>query len=157
MGLGKLLTGEADFRRLAELAADGSREKADLLVGDIYGDLSWLPDSDQTGKHHHINAGVDVPLDSKLTAANFANRRETPSKADKMAALSNMIAESAVLLTAQAAKLNHSEKVYFIGNTLTGNVSLKQGLMKYCGMIGLDAGFLANGEFSGALGAYLSI
>ena len=73
-----------------------------------------------------------------------------------MAAAANMIAETTVLLTKGAADIHHSEKIYYIGSSLQDNEILKKGLLTYSRMTGLDAAFLPNGEYSGALGAYLS-
>jgi type II pantothenate kinase len=67
-----------------------------------------------------------------------------------------MIAETTVLLTKQAADFHHSKRIYYIGNSLQGNDALKKGLLTYSKMTGLDADFLPNGEYGGAVGAYLS-
>ncbi|TYS65475.1 type II pantothenate kinase [Bacillus infantis] len=153
MGLGRIFTGKADHQRLAGLAAEGNREKADLLVSDIYGDRSWLPSTSSRNKRVK---DVEAPIDGKLTAGNFANITGEPSEEDLMAAAANMIAETTVLLTKGAADIHHSEKIYYIGSSLQGNEILKKGLLTYSRMTGLDAAILPNGEYSGALGAYLS-
>lgn len=153
MGLGRIFSGKADHQRLAGLAAQGNRGNADLLVSDIYGDRSWLPSiAGQNGRQKDVEA----PIDGKLTAGNFANIAGKPSEEDLMAAAANMIAETTVLLTKGAADIHHSERIYYIGSSLLGNDALKKGLLTYSRMTGLDADFIPNGEYGGAVGAYLS-
>lgn len=138
-GLGSLLTSEADFGKLTELAKKGDKGKVDLLVKDIY-------ESD------------DPPIDGNLTAANFAKGAKVKqSEADRMAAVTNMITETIVLLTMQAAAIHQVKEVIFIGSTLIGNDSLKKGLEYYMNMMKLSATFLKNGEYCGATGAYLTV
>jgi type II pantothenate kinase len=153
MGLGRIFSGKTDYQMLAGLAAEGNREKADLLVSDIYGDRSWLP---SIAGQNEWQKDVEAPIDGKLTAGNFANISGKPSEEDLMAAAVNMIAETTVLLTKQTAGIHHSKKICYIGSSLQGNEALKKGLLTYSMMTGLDAVFLPNGEYSGALGAYLS-
>ena len=138
-GLGAILTGEGDFHRLTVLAEEGEKGLVDLLVRDIY-------ESD------------DPPIDGNLTAANFAKGNLFKhSGADRMAALSNLVVETIVLLTLQAAAIHKTKDIVFIGSTLIGNKPLKKGLEFYMNMLGLQAYFLPNGEYCGALGAYLSV
>ncbi|RHW38044.1 type II pantothenate kinase [Neobacillus notoginsengisoli] len=134
-GLGQLLAGTSDFDDLVSLASKGDRRKADLLVKDIYGD----------GRE---------PLSGELTAANFG-KSSSADKADLMAALMNLIAETVVLLSSQAALSEKVESVVFAGSTLTANQPLKDSLAAYTTMFGLKPVFLENGEFCGALGALM--
>ncbi|HEY2420884.1 MAG TPA: type II pantothenate kinase [Neobacillus sp.] len=134
-GLGSILTNEADFQQLTLLANDGEKGNVDLLIKDIY-------ESDEP------------PLDGNLTAANFAKgTNEKQTAADLMAAVTNMIVETIVLLTLQAAAIHKTKQVVFIGSTLIGNHSLHKGLTFYMNMLGLSAEFLSNGEYCGAAGA----
>jgi type II pantothenate kinase len=138
-GLGTILTNEEDFYRLTQLAHEGNKGMVDLLVKDIY-------ESDEP------------PIDGNLTAANFAKGdRLKHSGADRMAALSNLIVETIVLLTLQTAAIHNTKEIVFIGSTLIGNTSLKEGLEYYMNMLGFTSSFLPNGEYCGALGAFLSV
>jgi type II pantothenate kinase len=138
-GLGSMLTKADQFQQLVDLAAKGEKENVDMLVKDIY-------ESDAP------------PIDGHLTAANFAKGlRVKHSEADRMAALTNMIAETLVLLTLQAAVIHQVKDVVFIGSTLVGNTTLKNTLNVFMDQLGLSAIFLKNGEYCGAVGAFLSI
>lgn len=139
MGLGALLTNEAGYEQLTELAAKGKKEHLDLLVKDIY-------ESDEP------------PINGDLTAANFAKGLQVKhSDEDRMAAVTNMIAETIMLLTLQAAAIHKVKEVVFIGSSLIDNPMLKGTLHNYMTMLGLQAIFLKNGEYCGALGAFLSV
>jgi type II pantothenate kinase len=139
MGLGKIFAETDDFSELVSLAAEGNKGNVDLLVKDIY-----YPET--------------PPIQGELTASNFAKSREisSSSPADKMASLNNMIAETLILLTVQAASLHNIKQAVFIGSTLAGNRPLRDNLERYCKMSGIDPVFLENGEFSGAIGAILT-
>ena len=138
-GLGSILTAEEDFHRLTVLANEGDKGKVDLLVKDIY-------ESDEP------------PIDGNLTAANFAKGTTVKhTEADRMAAITNMIVETIVLLTLQAAAIHKTKRVVFIGSTLIGNHSLRKGLEFYMKRLGLSSEFLENGEYCGAAGALFSV
>lgn len=139
MGLGELLTGEKDFSELVLLAASGNKTKVDLSVSDIY-------------------MGEATPVEGHLTASNFAKGiKENQSHEDMMASLTNMIAETIVLLTLQAATIHKSHNVVYMGSTFSGNDPLKKVLESYKGMLGMKTCFLTNGQYCGALGAWLAL
>jgi type II pantothenate kinase len=138
-GLGSLLTAEEDFHRLTVLANKGEKGNVDLLVKDIY-ELD------------------EPPIDGNLTAANFAKGTKVKhTEADRMAAITNLIVETIVLLTLQAAAIHKTKRIVFIGSTLIGNRSLRTGLEFYMNRLGLSAEFLGNGEYCGAAGALFSV
>lgn len=138
MGLGRLLTGEKDFTRLVSLAGSGKAENADIMVNDIY-------------------SPFDSPIDGSLTASNFGKIKDDQiSKEDKAASLANMIAETIVLLSTQAAVQNQIDDIVYIGSTLRQNAPLKHLLEKYTAMVGKKPVFIQNGAYCGALGALLS-
>lgn len=138
-GLGALLTDEDEYHQLTCLANEGEKGNIDLLVRDIY-------ESDEP------------PIDGNLTAANFAKGTKVKHMdSDRMASLSNMIAETVVLLTLQAGAIHKINKVVYIGSTLVDNPSLRKNLELYTGMFGLSSLFLHNGEYCGAAGAYFSV
>jgi type II pantothenate kinase len=138
-GLGSLLTKVQDYQLLTVLAEEGNKGNVDMLVKDIY-------------------ETADSPIHGDLTAANFAKGKKLNHKeADRLAALSNMIAENIVLLTSQAATIHRVKSVVIIGTAIIGNQSLKHGLEYYLNMLGLTTMFLEKGEYCGAIGAYLSV
>lgn len=139
MGLGDLLTGEKEFSQLTKLASEGEKGKVDLLVKDIY-------------------QSEESPIDGSLTAANFAKGSQSdPSLADRMASLTNMLAETIVLLSLQSAAIHHVKEIVYIGSTINGNPSLKTSLDTYTKMLGLSPVFLDKGEYSGAYGAMFTL
>ncbi|EWG10253.1 type II pantothenate kinase [Cytobacillus firmus] len=139
MGLGRLLTGEKDFSSLVSLAGSGKAENADIMVKDIY-------------------SPSDPPIDGSLTASNFGKINDDQvSREDKAASLTNMIAETIVLLSTQAAVRHQIDDIIYIGSTLLHNAPLKHLLQKYTAMIGKNPVFIQNGAYCGALGALLSL
>jgi type II pantothenate kinase len=138
-GLGGILSHEEDFSELTKIANEGDKGKVDLLVRDIY-------------------ESAEPPIDGNLTAANFAKGLKVKhSEQDRVASLVNMIVETIVLLTLQAAALHKTKQVVFIGSTLIGNQSMRNGLEYYMKRIGLTSVFLDKGEYCGAVGAYFSV
>lgn len=138
-GLGSLLTQVQDYQLLTVLAEEGNKGKVDILVKDIY-------------------ESADSPINGELTAANFAKGKKlNHTEADRLASLSNMIAETIVLLTSQAAAIHQVKSVVIIGTSIIGNPSLKRALEFYSNMLGLTTVFLEKGEYCGAIGAYLSV
>ncbi|MCS0671227.1 type II pantothenate kinase [Cytobacillus firmus] len=139
MGLGRLLTGEKDFSKLVSLTGSGKAENADLLIKDIY-------------------SPFDSPIDGSLTASNFGKIKDDQvSKEDKATSLTNMIAETIVLLSTQAAVQHQIGDIIYIGSTVQHNEPLKSLLKKYTAMLGKKPVFIQNGAHCGALGALLSL
>lgn len=138
-GLGSLLTQVQDYQLLTVLAKEGNKGKVDVLVKDIY-------------------ESAESPIQGDLTAANFAKGKKLEhTEADRLASLSNMIAETIVLLTSQAAAIHQVKSVVIIGTAIVGNPSLKKGLDYYLNMVGLTSVFLDRGEYCGAIGAGLIV
>ncbi|MEK3854810.1 type II pantothenate kinase [Cytobacillus sp. FSL H8-0458] len=138
MGLGRLLTDEKDFTRLVSLAGSGKAENADIMVKDIY-------------------SPFDPQIDGSLTASNFGKIKDDQvSQEDKAASLTNMIAETIVLLSSQAAVHHQIDDIIYIGSTLRNNAPLKQLIKKYTVMVGQNPVFIQDGAYCGALGALLS-
>lgn len=134
LGLGRLLTGKTNYKELIELAEQGDRNDADLLVRDVYG---------KDG----------APLLGELSASNFAKAagRDDLSDGSKMAALVNMIAETVYLLV-MAGYPQEKLLMAFIGAGVL-NSALRKQLEMYARMFSFDAVFVQNGEYSGAVGA----
>jgi type II pantothenate kinase len=138
-GLGSLLTKVRGYRQLTCLAEEGNKNNVDLMVKDIY-------------------ESAESPVNGELTAANFAKGiRMNPSEADRMASLSNMIAETIVLLTSQAATIHQIKSAVIIGSATAGNKPLRHALESYLDMVGVTPVFLEKGEYCGAIGAHLSV
>ncbi|SDM41135.1 type II pantothenate kinase [Bacillus sp. OK048] len=138
-GLGSLLTQVQDYQQLTDLAKIGNKGNVDMLVKDIY-------------------ESAETPINGELTAANFAmGKKLKHTDADRLASLSNMIAETIVLLTSQTAAIHQVKNVVIIGSAIVGNPSLKHGLEFYMNMVGLPTVFLEKGEYCGAIGAYLTV
>jgi type II pantothenate kinase len=135
MGLGSKLTGVTDFTELVKLSAKGHRASVDLMVLDIYKDQ-------------------ETPVPENLTAANFAKYQKGKSNdRDIIRSLTNMMAETIILLAHQLAKAHDTQSIVFIGNTLSGNTPLKEDLSQFKEMLGYHAIFLDDGGFTGSLGA----
>jgi len=138
MGLGALLSGKTEYSQLVEEAKVGNRGNVDLLVKDIY-------------------HPAQPPIEGNLTASNFAKVATgiAHTESDKLAALVNMIAETIVLLSIQAAELSQSTGVVYIGSTLIGNSKLRTILEEFSTKVGLAPYFLADGEYCGAIGSLI--
>lgn len=138
-GLGSLLTKVRGYHQLAVLSQEGNKGNVDLLVKEIY-------------------ESAESPVNGELTAANFAKGiRLNPSEADRMASLANMIAETLVLLTSQAATIHQVNTAVFIGSATVGNHPLRHALELYMNMVGVTPAFLEKGEYCGAIGAHISV
>ncbi|RDI45395.1 type II pantothenate kinase [Falsibacillus pallidus] len=139
LGLGRLLTGSTNFHELMELAEKGQAGKLDLQVRDIF-------ESD------------DTPIPGDLTAANFGKvyGMDTFSKEDQMAAVTNMAAETIVLLSTQAALSKGVRDIVFVGGAIEGNTYFRKRLATFRKMMDYTPHFLDRGPFVGAIGAMLS-
>lgn len=138
MGLGSYLTKTDDFSSLVKLASFGDRKNVDMLVKDIY-------------------KIEDPKINGELTASNFANLKEGAKKEDIDNALLQMIGETLFLLTKQAAKRESLQKVVYIGGAISENPHLKMILTSFQDQMEGTPYFLENGEYCGAIAAYLSI
>lgn len=135
IGLGSIISGTTSFHKLVELAAQGHKDKVDLLVKDIY-------------------APGPAPLLGELTAANFGKaHRNYTNKSDQLASLVQLISETIILLISQAAANKQTNTVVLAGSTLDGNAPLKAAFSSFQNMLGMNLIFLENGSFAGARGA----
>ncbi|MGE6752959.1 type II pantothenate kinase [Rossellomorea sp. NPDC071047] len=135
MGLGGLLTGESDYYELVRLSKEGKRELVDLSVGDVY-------------------ETMNSPVPQHLTAANFAKGDSSSKKEDKLRALTNLIAETIILLASQASQAHNIEHFVFIGSTLKSNPALKEDLIQFQDMLSYTPLFPEKGAYAGSLGAF---
>lgn len=141
MGLSYLLTGIKDYEEIVRLSMEGDRSAADLQVKDIY-------------------AGVTPPIPGDLTASNFGKGNidlSRVAKSDAIASVTGMIAETITTISCQAAENYNTEFVLYIGSTFSSHSLVKQIVIDYTKLRGKKAVFLEHGDFSGAIGAMLSL
>lgn len=138
LGLGQALTGAHDFAELCRLASRGSRTAVDLLLSDVY-------------------EGGDGPLADPMTASNFGKlAREGAAlaqPADLAAGLVGLVAENVGLIVGHVAAATGSKHAFIGGSTLDDNPVLETTLTQLLAAFGCQASVLADGEYTGALGA----
>jgi type II pantothenate kinase len=137
-GLGMGLVGTGDFERLAALARQGDRRWVDLLVSDIY-------------------RGDDAPpLPGGVNAASFgklARGGDPPRPQDLAHAVMGLVGENVAIICASLAVTAGAERIVLAGGTLRNNPALSDILLAIAPLSGVPTLLLADGEFSGALGA----
>ncbi|MDN7246804.1 type II pantothenate kinase [Planococcus shenhongbingii] len=142
VGLSHLLTGITDFEEIVELASKGSRDRIDLKVKHIYEDK-------------------EPPIPGDLTASNFGNDLFSVagelSKEELLATVVGLVGETVSTLSVIAARQCQSSTVIYIGSSFIHNPLLKEVVETYTILRGSKPLFLENGEFSGAVGAMISL
>ncbi len=139
LGLGAALTGHTSFDELVDLATRGDRRKVDLLVSDIY----------RTG---------ESPLPGDLNASSFAKlarhpEAERPEPCDLADAVMGLVGENVGLICNGLAAAARVGRIVFGGTTLRNNPALVGILAGLGATLGREVVFLADGEFTGAVGA----
>ncbi|UFU00648.1 type II pantothenate kinase [Radiobacillus kanasensis] len=142
LGLSYLVSGETDYEKIIQFSLQGNREKIDLKVKDIF-------------------EGAVPPISGDLTASNFGKlsgmMAEKPSDADALASVIGLIGETVVTICIQVAETYQTSDILYIGSTLRSNSILAGIMNSYTKLRGKQPFFLENGEFSGAIGALLSL
>lgn len=142
LGLASLLTGVTDYAEMIHLAGQGRRDTVDLKV-------------------KHIYEGSEPPIPGDLTASNFGNVRGGSAsdfeKADQLAAVIGLVGETVATTSVLAAGSCDVSHVVYIGSSFVGNEPLRKAVEGYTILRGATPVFLANGEYSGAIGALLEI
>ncbi|MFB4169708.1 type II pantothenate kinase [Virgibacillus sp. JSM 102003] len=142
MGLAYLLTGLWDYERIVQLASNGDRGNVDLKVKDIF-------------------EGALPPISGELTASNFGKKESmmarNPSESDILAAIIGMIGEVIVTVSSQMAFQHNVGSIIYFGSSLRSNPLLRDIIKEYTRLAGKEPVFLKNGEYSGAVGALLSL
>lgn len=142
LGLSALLTGVGEYGRIVEGAADGDRDRVDLKV-------------------KHIYAGAEAPISGDLTASNFGRvyraGRETAGTNDLLASVLGLVGETVATTSVIAAGQFQTDNIVYIGSSFVANDALKKVVADYTAYKGAFPLFVADGEFSGALGALLSL
>ena len=142
VGLSHLLTGITDYEELVESASKGSRDRIDLKV-------------------KHIYEGKEPPISGELTASNFGNDLFSVagelSKEELLATVVGLVGETVSTVSVQAARQCASSLIIYIGSSFIHNPLLKEVVESYTILRGATPLFLENGEFSGAVGAMISL
>lgn len=142
LGLGEALTGRSDFDALVALAGEGRRGRVDLLVSDVYPDgLAELP------------GAASASSFGKLAREAGSAGRSDPR--DLASALLGLVGENVALLCNALAAAAGVRRIVFAGGALRGNAPLSKLLVAFSAAFGREPILLANGEFSGAIGALL--
>lgn len=140
MGLSKLLMNLEDYKEIAQLAASNQRDRIDLKV-------------------HHIYEGFEPPIPGDLTASNFGNLRDLSAGDLTMEEIAStvvgLVAETITVVSLQAAQQFNARSIVYIGSTFTDNQLMKDIVVRYSNMYGLNPILPTQGEFSGAVGAML--
>jgi type II pantothenate kinase len=142
LGLSYLLTGIGDYNDIIRIARNGNRERVDLKVS-------------------HIYEGAVPPIPGDLTASNFGNVRAADSRSretsDLLASVMGLVGETVSTASVLAAGQCGVSSIVYIGSSFVGNELLREIVTGYTKLRGAEALFLEHGEFSGALGAWLSL
>ncbi|WP_408010326.1 type II pantothenate kinase [Pseudalkalibacillus sp. A8] len=142
LGLSYLLTKKRSFNEIVQDMMEGNRESVDLKVKDIF-------------------EGTVPPISGDLTASNFGKMngyiQEEPSIPDILASINGLIGETVVTICCQAAHRFNTQSVVYIGSTFRSNPLLKRIIEDYTQLRERKPFFLEDGEFSGAVGALLSL
>jgi len=141
LGLSNLLTGEKEFHQIVQLASLGDRDEIDLKVSHIYEE-------------------VEPPIPGNLTASNFG--RLLSFQADLkienlLASIMGLVGETVATVSVHAAGQCKTSNIIYIGSSFINNPLLAQIASNYTQLRGAQATFLPRGEFSGAVGALLSL
>jgi type II pantothenate kinase len=142
LGLSYLLTGISDYGDIIREARNGNRERVDLKVS-------------------HIYEGTEPPIPGDLTASNFGHVRTDGTggrqTADLLAAVMGLVGETVTTTSVLAAGQCGVSSIVYIGSSFVDNELLREVVTGYSKLRGAEALFLSNGEYSGALGAMLSV
>ncbi|MBB6733854.1 type II pantothenate kinase [Cohnella sp. CBP 2801] len=143
IGLARLLTGQTDFDAVVRLAAQGRRDRIDLTV-------------------NHIYEGAEPPIPGDLTASNFGRvlslaSSERLSEEDLLASVIGLVGETAATVSVLAASSCGVSSILFVGSSFIRNDLLRDVVKRYTVLRGGSPLFVEGGEYSGALGALLSL
>ncbi|MBA4495190.1 type II pantothenate kinase [Paenactinomyces guangxiensis] len=143
MGLSQLLTGLTDYEAIVSLAAKGVRDRIDLKVS-------------------HIYEGAEPPLPGDITASNFGNilpqgSTDPLTKEDRLASVIGLVGETVAVVSVLAAGHYGVSSIIYIGSSFVRNDPLKEVVESYTKLGGASPVFPEHGEYSGAIGALLSL
>jgi type II pantothenate kinase len=143
VGLSFLLTGIKDYDDIVNMSLNGNRNLIDLRVSDIY-------------------TASEPPISGDLTASNFGNINNLINagklnSSDLIASVTGMIGESVTTISCQAANRFGTSSIIYIGTTFLSNSLFKETVNDYTLLRGEQPFFIKDGEYSGAIGALLSL
>lgn len=138
MGLSTLLTGVSDYDEIVRLARHGDRGSVDLKV-------------------RHIYEGSESPISGDLTASNFGRVSEDRKEYDVLASVMGLVGETVATVSVFAADQHRTPTIVFIGSSFIENNLLKQIVTSYTTLKEKKPVFVENGEYSGAIGALLTL
>ncbi|WP_240420727.1 type II pantothenate kinase [Paenibacillus periandrae] len=141
IGLSQLLTGLTNYEDIIQGAAMGARDRIDLKVS-------------------HIYEGAEPPIPGDLTASNFGRILQGAShppfsREELLASVIGLVGETVATVSVLAAGQSGATTVIFIGSSFIGNHLLKDVVQRYTKLRGASPLFIENGEYAGAIGAWL--
>ncbi|WP_234405439.1 type II pantothenate kinase [Paenibacillus sp. IHBB 10380] len=141
MGLSLLLTDIEEYNKIVNISKKGNRDDIDLKVRNIY-------------------EGSESPISGDLTASNFGNVQmlKLPSKKeDLLASIIGLVGETVATTSVLAADSYGTTSIVYIGLSFIHNEILREVVSNYTNLRGASPLFVRNGEYSGAVGALMSI
>ncbi|WP_309119498.1 type II pantothenate kinase [Paenibacillus sp.] len=141
VGLSAMTTGVREFDEIVRLASTGKRDDIDLLVS-------------------HIYEGSTPPIPGELTASNFGRWLQTGGSdrpEDVLASIVGLVGETVASVSVHAAGQCGASCVLYIGSSFIRNDLLRKVVAGYTELRGSRAVMVPDGEYSGALGALLSL
>ncbi|MBP1990605.1 type II pantothenate kinase [Paenibacillus eucommiae] len=142
MGLSLLLADIDEYDQIVHMAGHGERNTIDLKVS-------------------HIYEGSESPISGNLTASNFGNihklRSSAGKKEDLLLSVMGLVGETVATTSVLAAGQHAITNVVYIGSSFIHNEILKKVVATYTIFRGANPIFVQNGEFSGAVGALMSL
>ena len=137
VGLSRKMLGVDNIEHIEQLSADGDLDNIDLRIKDI---------SPKRG-YHGIN--------DNLTAANFGKVSDLATPADLALGLSNMVAETIMMLAVFAARSYGIKEIVLIGN-LTNIAPIRRVFVDHADAFGVHFIIPENAQFGTVIGAALS-
>ncbi|WP_407944823.1 type II pantothenate kinase [Paenibacillus albiflavus] len=141
IGLSRLLTGIENYQEFILSEVGGQRDELDLKV-------------------KHIYEGSEPPIPGELTASNFGNLNSVPANvpiSDYLSSVIGLVGETVATASVLAAAQRGISRIVYIGSSFSGNQSLKKVVAEYTVLREGQPIILDNGEYSGAIGALLSL
>lgn len=137
VGLSRKLVGVDSIDHIEQLCADGDLDNIDLRIKDI----------SPTRGYHGIN--------ENLTAANFGKVSDLATPSDLALGITNMVAETIMMLSVFAARTFHLRNVVLIGN-LTNISHIRRVFEDHANGFGVQFLIPENSQFGTVIGAALS-
>jgi len=141
VGLSAMTTGVKEFDEIVRLASEGKRDDIDLLV-------------------RHIYEGSTPPIPGELTASNFGRWLQTGGSdrpENVLASVVGLVGETVATVSVHAAGQCGASCVMYIGSSFIRNELLRKVVAGYTELRGSRAVMVRDGEYSGAVGALLSL